>query len=84
MVFLIIYGIVLWIANIWFNTWLASEKNRDVFKWGLLAFFFGLLTTLFLLGAPQVKEIPSSTTREDNEQMTDENLVKYQEKYRKQ
>ena len=54
--FIGIYVVILWVANIGLCAWLAGEKNRSQVFWVTASIILGLLATLFLIGAPIAEE----------------------------
>ena len=57
LIFGIVYGVAVWIANIALCCSLATNKNRDAGVWGFLAFFFGILITLILASLDEVVDM---------------------------
>ncbi len=61
----IFIGLYFWFFNILFCGWLAGQKNYSSFSWGVLAFLFGFLATIVMVGAPKVEKVQSPQKEED-------------------
>jgi hypothetical protein len=48
-----------YVVNIFFWMWLAADKNRSMYIWGVWAVLFGFLATAFLMAEPLISVPPS-------------------------
>ena len=50
-----LYWLAVWVANMLLCSWLAKQKNRDSGSWVMLPFFFFIVATIALAGAPMAQ-----------------------------
>lgn len=54
-IFFMVLAFVIWLIEIAGAAWLAKEKGRSSFNWGILAALFGIFAIIFLALAPSKK-----------------------------